>query len=145
MENVQNIIAMNAAIVHGSCLQRYSGVSPSARRFSRYLRIVHARNVQRRSIAMQLLQERYEVAHSRAKSEKEGRMEWDRDVCRWAQRGGKLDWRTDAQHDREARCIAFANPRHGWQYNTPLCKQQQHPCRCCYCRRLATPSAWLST
>lgn len=21
-----------------------------------------------------------------------------------------VDWRTDAQHDREARCIAFANP-----------------------------------
>ena len=26
---------------------------------------------------------------------------------------GILDWRTDAQHDREARCIAFANPQHG--------------------------------
>lgn len=24
-----------------------------------------------------------------------------------------VDWRTDAQHDREARCIAFANPWHG--------------------------------
>lgn len=48
-----------------------------------------------------------------------------------------VDWRTDAQHDREARCIAFANPRHGWQYNTPLCKQQQHRW-CCSC--LATPS-----
>lgn len=51
--------------------------------------------------------------HSRAKSEKEGMIEKDRDVSRRAQRGGKLDWRTDAQHDREARCIAFANPRHG--------------------------------
>lgn len=55
---------------------------------------------------------------------------------RWE--GGEGDWRTDAQHDREARCIAFANPRHGWQYNTPLCKQQQHRW-CCSC--LATPSS----